>query len=294
MSRPLASSHVDPARASSRVQNAVWTLALSAVLGCAGALATAQTAPPALVAELADYVEMPRTTSGDGRSLAARVNVLIEEPGGGRLFVAEHAGPLSIVDKTTRQAVSYINFNGSADAPGLFPKFAPTAGLSVGSWASPSIRTTDATACSTRSIWRIRRSRLTAKPKAGVLPGLDASRFVATKPIGMPANGQPLTREGVVSEWTDSNIKNATFEGTVREVMRVQLLNSIHPMSDLTFNPTAAPGGADWRVLYVSTGDGGTGEQNDVRRLNPQRLDHFGGAIIRIVPTCASTCRRAR
>ena len=64
----------------------------------------------------------------------------------------------------------------------------------------------------------------------------------------------------------------------------MQLLNSIHPMSDLTFNPTAAPGGADWRVLYVSTGDGGTGEQNDVRRLNPQRLDHFGGAIIRIVP----------
>ena len=100
----------------------------------------------------------------------------------------------------------------------------------------------------------------------------------------MPANGHPLTREGVINEWTDSNIRNATFEGTVREVMRVQLLNSIHPMSDLTFNPTAAPGDADWRVLYVSTGDGGTGEQTDVRRLNPQRLDHFGGAIIRIVP----------
>ena len=100
----------------------------------------------------------------------------------------------------------------------------------------------------------------------------------------MPANGQPLTREGVLSEWTDSNIRNATFEGTVREVMRVQLLNSIHPMSDLTFNPTARQGDADWRVLYVSTGDGGTGEQTDVRRLNPQRLDHFGGAIIRIVP----------
>ena len=84
---------------------------------------------------------------------------------------------------------------------------------------------------------------------------------MATKPIGMPANGQTLTREGVISEWTDSNIKNATFEGTVREVMRVQLLNAIHPMSDLTFNPAAAQGGADWRVLYVSTGDGGTGEQ---------------------------------
>ena len=100
----------------------------------------------------------------------------------------------------------------------------------------------------------------------------------------MPANGRPLNREGVLSEWVDSNIRNATFEGSVREVMRVQLLNSIHPMSDLTFNPNAARGDADWRVLYVSTGDGGTGEQDDVRRLNPQRLDHFGGSIIRIVP----------
>ena len=64
--------------------------------------------------------------------MAARINVLIEEPGSARLFVAEHAGPLSIIDKTTRQAVTYINFNGSADAPGLFPKFAPGGGFVSG------------------------------------------------------------------------------------------------------------------------------------------------------------------
>jgi len=284
MSRPLASSHVDPARASSRVRNAAWILALIAVIGFAGAVATAQTAPPALVAELADFVEMPRTTSSDGRSAAARINVLIEEPGSGRLFVAEHAGPLSIVDKATRKAVSYINFNGSADAPGLFPKFAPTGGFVSGLMGfafDPDYRRNGVF-----YTIHLENPALTAeaKPKAGVLAGLDASRFVATKPIGMPANGQPLTREAVICEWTDTNIKNATFEGTVREVMRVQLLNAIHPTSDLTFNPTATPGSADWRVLYVSTGDGGTGEQTDVRRLNPQRLDHFSGKIIRIVP----------
>ena len=269
---------------SSHTKNAAWTLALSAVLGCVGALATAQSAPPELAAELADYIEMPRTTSSDGRSMAARVNVLIEEPGGARLFVAEHAGPLSIVDKTARRAVTYINFNGSADAPGLFPKFAPAGGFVSGLMGfafDPDYRRNGVF-----YTIHLENPALTvdAKPKAGVLPGLDASRFVATKPIGMPANGQPLTREGVLSEWTDTNIRNATFEGTVREVMRVQLLNSIHPMSDLTFNPAARQGDADWRVLYVSTGEGGTGEQADVRRLNPQRLDQFGGAIIRIVP----------
>jgi hypothetical protein len=261
-----------------------WTLGLAAVLGCAGALATAQTTPPALVAELADYVEMPRTPAGEGRSTAARVNVLIEEPGSARLFVAEHAGPLSIVDKTTRKAVPYINFNGSADAPGLFPKFAPSGGFVSGLMGfafDPDYRRNGVF-----YTIHLEDPALTVdgKPKAGVIPGLDASRFVVTKPISTPANGLPITREAVISEWTDRNIKNVTFEGTVREVLRVQLLNSIHPMSDLTFNPTAARGSADWRVLYVSTGDGGTGEQNNVRRLNPQRLDHFGGAIIRIVP----------
>jgi glucose/sorbosone dehydrogenase len=285
MSRPLGSSHVAPERTSRGVQSVAWTLALSAMLGCAGALATAETTPPpALVAELADYVEMPRTASSTGISRAARVNVLIEEPGAGRLFVAEHAGPLSIIDKTTRQPVTYINFNGTGDAPGLLPRFAPFGGFVSGLMGfafDPEYRRNGVF-----YTIHLEDPALTvdAKPKAGVLPALDLSRFVVTKPISMPANGQPLGREGVVLEWTDSNIKNATFEGTVREVMRVQLLNSIHPMSDLSFNPSATPGSADWRVLYVSTGDGGTGEQNDVRRLNPQRLDHFGGKIIRIVP----------
>ena len=103
------SHHFDRARASSRVKFA--TLALGVVLGCGGTVAIAQPAPTALEAELADFVEMPRTVGSDGRTQAARINVLIEEPEGGRLFVAEHAGPLSIVDKTTRKSVSYINFN---------------------------------------------------------------------------------------------------------------------------------------------------------------------------------------
>ena len=176
MSRPLAASHVDPTRTSSRVQRLAWTVALSAMLGCAGARAAAQTAPPALVAELTDYVEMPRTTSSTGISRAARVNVLIEEPGGGRLFVAEHGGPLSIIDKTTRQPVTYLNFNGSGDAPGLFPKFAPSGGFVSGLMGfafDPEYRRNGVF-----YTIHLEDPALTgdAKPKAGVLP---AARRVA-------------------------------------------------------------------------------------------------------------------
>lgn len=268
----------------SRSRYVAGTVAAIVAVVSAGALVAAQTAPPALTAELADVIEMPRTPGANGGTQSARINVLIEEPGSERLFVAEHAGPLSIVDKSTQRAVTYINFNGAADAPGLFPKFAPAGGFVSGLMGvafDPDYRRNGV-------FYTIHLENPTltvpAVPKPGVLPGLDASRFVPTKPIELPANGQAITREGVLSEWTDSNIRNATFEGTVREVMRVQLLNSIHPMSDLAFNPAATQGSPDWRVLYVSTGDGGTGETGDVRRLTPQRLDQLGGTIIRIVP----------
>ena len=36
--------------------------------------------------------------------------------------------------------------------------------------------------------------------------------------------------------------------------------------------------------MYVGVGDAGTGEQRDIRRLNPQRLDNLAGKILRIVP----------
>lgn len=265
-------------------RSVAWTSVLSGVLAFAHVAAVAQRPPTALTAEVADFIEMPPTVRSDGRLAAARINVVIEEPGGGRLLVAEHAGSLSFVDTATRRAVTYIQFNGSSGAPGLFAKFAPAGGFVSGLMGvafDPDYRRNGVF-----YTIHLEDPAVTAdgRPKAEVLPGLDVSRFVVTKPIGMPANGQPLMREGVLSEWTDRDIRNATFEGTVREVMRVQLLNSIHPMSDVTFNPTARRGDPDWRVLYVSTGDGGTGEQADVRRLNPQRLDHFGGTIIRIVP----------
>ena len=65
-------------------------------------------------------------------------------------------------------------------------------------------------------------------------------------------------------------------------------LNSrIHPLGDISFNPAARPGDADWRVLYVACGDGGSGDSRGSYRLNPQRLDTLVGKILRIVPDLA-------
>ena len=85
-------------------------------------------------------------------------------------------------------------------------------------------------------------------------------------------------------EWTDTNLRNATFEGTAREVLRVQLNHRIHPMGELVFHPTARRGDPEWRVMYIGIGDGGAGEMRTIARPNPQRLDTLVGKILRIIP----------
>jgi glucose/arabinose dehydrogenase/mono/diheme cytochrome c family protein len=89
-------------------------------------------------------------------------------------------------------------------------------------------------------------------------------------------------------EWKDRNPRNSTFEGTARELLRLQHASPIHPLGDMTFNPVARPGDPDWRVMYVGVGDGGAGEQRDIRRLTPQRLDTLAGKILRIIPDLSS------
>ena len=105
--------------------------------------------------------------------------------------------------------------------------------------------------------------------------------YTTTPPIKTPGS---IEREAVVIAWTDTNIRNTTFEGTARELMRVELNTRIHPMGDLIFNPAARAGDPDWRVLYISCGDGGSGERRTAMRQNPQRLDTMVGKILRIVP----------
>ena len=96
-------------------------------------------------------------------------------------------------------------------------------------------------------------------------------------------NGR-IEREVVLIEWKDRNPSNSTFEGTARELLRLQHPLPQHPLGEMTFNPAARPGDADWRVMYLGAGDSGSGEQRDSRRMNPQRLDTLVGKILRIVP----------
>ncbi len=268
------------------IVNYVRALKANPSLTVAPTTAADPTARPAL--DVADYVQMPITADNSAdntRAQLARVNFLRDEPGGRRFFVNDLNGPLYILDKKTKQFTTYLDFNGLGGRPGLFSKFTFERNLATGltnvildpdyarNGVFYTIHMEDPT------------TEAPAEPKPGVVAGLDLSGYRTTPTIvTLTLPGARITRENVVIEWTDRNIANTTFEGTARELLRMQLASPIHPLGEMTFNPTARRGDPDWRVMYVGVGDAGTGEQRDIRRLNPQRLDNLNGKILRIVP----------
>jgi mono/diheme cytochrome c family protein len=267
-----------------RVRASICAVALAALVG-----RTADGRQPSTAAlQLADYVQLPVTADPNGdntRAQLARVNFMRDEPGGRRFFINDLNGPLYILDKATRRFTTYLDFNGLAGRPGLFQKLTFERNFATGlidivfdpdyrgNGIFYTIHMEDPTTAAP------------AEPKSGVVPGLDLSGYRVTPAIATPTSpAAPITRENVVIEWKDRNTTNATFEGTARELLRLQLPSPIHPLGDLTFNPVARRGDPDWRVMYVAVGDAGSGEQRDIRRLNPQRLDTLVGKILRIVP----------
>jgi mono/diheme cytochrome c family protein len=248
----------------------------------------AEAAPVRARLDLAEYARMPITGKPGGENnqgLLARVNFLREEPGGRRFFVNDQNGPLYVLDKQTKQFTVYLDFNGRDGRPGLFPKLTFDRNFATGlinfvfdpdyqhNGVFYTIHMEDPTA------------EGSADPRPGVVAGLDLSGYRTTPAIVVPTQpGAVVDREAVLIEWTDRDITNTTFEGTARELMRLQQPSPIHPLGEFTFNPTAKPGDPDWRVMYLGSGDAGTGEQRDIRRMNPQRLDTLLGKILRVVP----------
>jgi hypothetical protein len=235
-------------------------------------------APPStLTLDLADYVALPITGKLDGTGqtdgMLARVTSMREEPGGRRrFFLNDLNGPLYILDKSTKKLTTYLDFNGRDGRPGLFQKLAWEVGFANGLnhfQFDPDYQ-------------RNGKFYTVHIEDPALEGGVRLAGYAPTAPIVTPG---PIQREGVVIEWTDPNTANATFEGSARELLRIQLNTRIHPVGEMAFNPTARRGDAEWRVMYIGVGDGGSGEaaRPDIRD-HPQRLDTLVGKILRIVP----------
>lgn len=249
----------------------------------------ASTARADLTLRLADYATAPKTgalgTEEDpievgNDSYLARLNFMAEEPGGGnRFFVNDLNGPLYILDKTTRSFTEYLNFNGRGSEPGLFDRLYRDGGFATGLVTFQF----DPDYANNGKFYTIHVEQGNSgnqTPSNANYPNLNTTNYGVTPSVDAPG---PTFYRNVLVEWTDTNIGNTTFEGSARELLRISARDRIHPMGDIIFNPAADENDPDWRMMYVSIGDAGNGEQGDPEiRPTPQMLSAFGGKIIRI------------
>jgi len=255
----------------------------------AGASAHTQQADvPTLTLQVSDYLTLPPTEKLDPTTQQqgefSRVNFLREEPGPdrGRVFLSNLNGPLYILNKRTKKLTMYLDFNGRDGRPGIFHRLNFATGYQSGLITiqfDPDYRKNG-------KFYTIHMEdpsvSAPAVPDNKNFPGLNIEDYQTTTPLHTSG---PVARECVLIEWTDTNTADEKFQGTAREILRVPYFSHIHPLGDITFNPTARRGDAEWQVMYVSSGDGGSGESlKPITRNNPQRLDTPVGKILRIIP----------
>jgi len=66
----------------------------------------------------------------------------------------------------------------------------------------------------------------------------------------------------VLTEWKTDNPQAATFQGTSREILRINTPTTAHGMQDVAFAPGLSPDGPAFGLLYLGIGDGGS---NNIR-----------------------------
>lgn len=209
----------------------------------------------AIVVNVADFASVP----GIGGS-AARMMLLVDEPGTRRLFVNDMRGPLYSVSYDGRTVTPYVDTND-------------------GSYGAP-----------VQSQGRERGMQSFAfHPQFGQ-PGTPGYGKFYTwvdvqdnqTPADFRSGGGSNTHHTVLLEWSARNAAAATYDGgPPRELFRLEQPFANHNGGMAAFNPGARPGTADYGLLYVGIGDGGSGGDP---LGNSQKLSSAFGKIFRIDP----------
>jgi hypothetical protein len=90
------------------------------------------------------------------------------------------------------------------------------------------------------------------------------------------------TLQWVLCEWKVKDPNASSFNGTCRELMRIDMVSGIHGVQEIIFNPQAKSGHEDYGQLYIGVGDGGCTE-NGYAFLT-HHPDRIWGSILRIDP----------
>jgi hypothetical protein len=191
---------------------------------------------------------------------AARMMLLVDEPGTRRMFVNDMRGPLYTVSYDGRTVAQYLDINArhwgvavqSSGRERGFQSFAihPQFGQA-------------------------------GTPGFGKLYTWTDTSNTAPAPDFRPGGGTN-THATVLLEWTAKNPAAATYDGGApRELLRLEQPFANHNGGLASFNPLASTGSADFGLLYLSVADGGSG--GDPLNM-AQNLGSPFGKILRIDP----------
>ncbi|MEP7268070.1 MAG: PQQ-dependent sugar dehydrogenase [Saprospiraceae bacterium] len=206
-----------------------------------------------LVVEIKKIMTLPYTAE---KSPLARINKMafIKTKSGSRNFILDLRGTLYEMVKDTVQ----IYF----DLKSLVPKFIDNPGLATGfgSFAFHPEFEKNGLLYTTH----------TEPPK--------------TAPADFPIDDSiKVTVQWVLTEWKTKAPSSKVFEGTAREIMRVDMYSGIHGFQDLSFNPYDKNGEPDFGMLYLGIGEGGSAVAGYPYLCDNNRK--IWGSIIRIDPS---------
>jgi Glucose / Sorbosone dehydrogenase len=191
---------------------------------------------------------------------AARMMLLIDEPGTRRLFVNDMRGILYSVSYDGKSVAPYldlriprwsldvlsVNFEQGIQSFAFHPQFATRGAPGFGK----------------------------------LYTYVDTSNIAP--PPDFKTSGPQRSHDTILLEWTATDPAAASFDGgPPRELLRFQQPFQNHNGGHITFNPLAVSGDADFGLLYVGCADGGSG--NDPFRVG-QDLSSAFGKILRIDP----------
>jgi hypothetical protein len=204
------------------------------------------------------FVEFASIPDSGGE--AARMMLLIDEPGTKRLFVNDMTGPLYSVSYDGKTVTPYVDIN------------APNWGVAVQSQNSER---------GFQSFAFHPQFNRRGTPGYGKFYTYTDSTNMTPAPDFVPGGGNK-THHLVLLEWTAKNAAAATYDGgPPRELIRWEQPFPNHNGGHLTFNPLATEKSADFGLLYIGIADGGSG--GDPLKL-AQNMRAAFGKILRIDP----------
>ena len=204
----------------------------------------------------------------DAAGQAARMNLLVDEPGTKRLFVNDMRGQLYTVGYDGKSVALYLDINASEWS---VPVNAQGAERGFQSFAfHPQFTQAGA-------------------PGFGRFYTFTDTSNMAPAADFLPS-GPSRTHDEVLLEWTAKTPLAARYDGGApRELMRFAHPYANHNGGQIAFNPTARPGTADYGLLYIGSADGGSG--GDPLK-HAQNLASAFGKILRIDPVGSNSTNK--